>query len=726
MLGVITNKFSIGKETYQPHSAELHYFRIDKRYWAVCFERIKRAGFKIISTAVPWSVHMVDRATLDFSGTTESRRDLVVFLELAREFGFKVILRPGPRVDGQLENGGLPKYLFTDTKSLARNAAGREQELPSSFGVAGGYLPSYLHQNYQFHVKTYMKAFIEITKNYVHPRGPIFMVELDYETSYGYLLNPDSADYNPDVLAQFYPPFLEARYGDVKKIAAIYKEKIDTFAKVQPPKKFTDLDLKDYPKVLDWMRFREHMLNLYLNDMEDVFKSYTVEPLIFRSLYFKPGDLLPAFNLVPEDRSPFLSANVFPGGKYFDMMVKARYLQAEHGFAYASSFVSGSAAVDPARESKVAPVTDNVRRFYLAGSVAAGFRGLNHYMFVDRDHWYGAPLMNDGSLASGYELSRQFTTVMTSIGTETMDTKRDIAVVGNRLYSWLRLTESKKQFTNLNHILDESTVGFCRDLARLKLNFGVREMRDLESLKQYKLLFMPVTEVMSEKEQEGIVELAKAGVNIILCGLMPRYDENMHDCQVLANHFRIKTTLAHGISSITHKGGTFTSYVYGSIRSTDDGKVKKLLKAGTAHVGVCSNRFKGTLYFFSFDIASGGHHHKLAFNELILSSLGHTSYLSCSDPSVDMSFMCNDKRGLLFVVAPPPGELSDGYEAGKKHVIIQADLKETGFKSANLKLVDIFGGEEAEALKVTSKMLQDGIGIDIGFPDGKIFVVEKK
>ena len=91
MLGVIANKFSIGKETYQPYSAELHYFRIDKRYWSICFERIKRAGFRIIATAVPWNVHQEDSSNIDFSGYTDSRKDLVVFLELAREFGFKVI-----------------------------------------------------------------------------------------------------------------------------------------------------------------------------------------------------------------------------------------------------------------------------------------------------------------------------------------------------------------------------------------------------------------------------------------------------------------------------------------------------------------------------------------------------------------------------------------------------------------------------------------------------------
>ena len=79
MLGVIGNKFSIGKETYQPYAAELHYFRVNKRYWSICFERIKKAGFRKISTVVPWNVHQDDNKYFDFSGFSDPQKDLVVF-----------------------------------------------------------------------------------------------------------------------------------------------------------------------------------------------------------------------------------------------------------------------------------------------------------------------------------------------------------------------------------------------------------------------------------------------------------------------------------------------------------------------------------------------------------------------------------------------------------------------------------------------------------------------
>lgn len=726
MLGVIGNKFSIGKETYDPFAVELHYFRIEKRYWSICFERIKRAGFRIISTAVPWSIHQGNKKNIDFIGADDPRKDLIVFLELAREFGFKVILRPGPWVAGQLKYGGLPSFLYKDLKIFARDAKGQELKLPDDYGVEGGHLPSYLHKNFQFHLRNYFKSFIETTKNYVHPRGPVFMIELDYETSFGRMLSPDSADYNPEVLEEHYGPFLQRRYEDIKKLNSAYKEKNADFAAVEPPRQFDNLKIEDYPKVIDWFRFREWMLKRYLETLEEIFTSYTVEPLFFRSLYFSSSDLLPAYNLVPDDRAPFLGCNVFPEGTYFDLTNKARFMKSEYGFAYATSFSCGRAAEDPAREEAMAPLSNNNRRFFFASGLAAGFKGLNHYMAVDRDHWYGAPLRNDGTVSPGYEVIKNFNTAIQQIGFEDMDFQPKVAVLANRLYYWLRLTSSPKEFAYVGRLMDETTPGFCHDLLRLKIPYGIRENRDYSTMKDYDLLFVPSTEVMAEKDQEALVELVKAGKTVILCGLMPRYDEDFKDCQVLANHFRIKTTVDYHIGAVTHKSGAFPSYVYGSIRSTDDAKVKKLAQVGAKTVGVCSTRFKGQFYVFSFDIASGGNHQKLSHIESVLGGFGVEPAAFCSDPSVDIACQMGPKKGLLFIVVPPPGQLSDGLEAGRREIILQINLKKYGFTSARVKLTNILEGEEAKPIKTTAKDLRDGFALEVEYPDGLIFLVEKR
>lgn len=274
--------------------------------------------------------------------------------------------------------------------------------------------------------------------------------------------------------------------------------------------------------------------------------------------------------------------------------------------------------------------------------------------------------------------------------------------------------------------MGDTTAGFCRDLTRLRLDYGIRENRDYTTMKQYQTIFVASAEVMSEKDQEAIVELAKAGTTIIMCGLMPRYNENFKDCQILAKHFRIKTTLDTRVVTITHKGGSFAGYTYGTIRSSDDSRIRKLAEAGGKTVGVCSTRFKGNMYFFSYDLASGGDHKKLAFVESILEGTGHKSFLYCSDPSVNIAFHMGSKKGLLYVVAPPPGELSDGLESSAKEIIIQADLREAGFAAAKVKLTNILEDpEEVVPLRMTAKDLRSGIVLPIQYPDGIIFKVER-
>ena len=278
----------------------------------------------------------------------------------------------------------------------------------------------------------------------------------------------------------------------------------------------------------------------------------------------------------------------------------------------------------------------------------------------------------------------------------------------------------------MNKLLNESTSGFCRDLMRLKLNYGIRENRDWSSMNRYKLLFIPSSEIMAERDQQAIVDLAKEGVTIIMCGVMPKLNENFKDCQIIAKHFRIKSTVTDGIGTVSHKQGDFPAYVYAHLRTTDDSKVKTIVKEGSKPVGLCSSRFKGSFYFFSFDIASGGNHKKLNFLESILSGENQQSFLYCSDPSVDISFQMGVKNGLLLIVAPPPGDLSSEYESGQRQVIIKADLREAGMKSPNLRLTDLFADEEATPIRTTSKDLQNGMAIDLAFPDGIVYLVQKR
>ncbi|MCX6826491.1 MAG: beta-galactosidase [candidate division Zixibacteria bacterium] len=725
MLGVVDNKFTIGKEVYYPFAVELHYSRVDKKYWSICFERIKRAGFRILSTSVPWNLHQDSTKDIDFSGFNDPRKDLIVFLELAREFGFKIILRPGPSIAGQWPNGGLPQFLFSDLKLLARDSHGQELRIEDDNGVPAGYLPSYLHPQFQHSLRNYFKTLIETTKNYIHPRGPIFMVELDFETSFGHYLNPASADYNPELLARYYPEFLASCYEDIRKLNQLYREKAESFERVEPPRNFSNLDMRDLPKVFDWFRFREHILKSYLSTLEDIFKSYAVAPLFFRSLYFRPGDLLPAFDLVSGEKETMLGANIFPEGTYFDLVQKGRFLKGEYKFAWASSFVSGSPATEQELQVDIGDYSDGLRRFYLVAALMSGYKGFNHYMFVDRDHWYGAPLAKDGTISSGYEIVKMFNAAILTIKLNELEGQRKVCIIGNRQYQWLRLLDNPKQFGYIERLMVDSASNVCRDLMRLKLDYDIRENLDIESLNKYSLVFIPLAEFMPASQQEAIVSLLKKGINVIACGLMPKYDESFRECHILSRHLRIKTSLGNGIDLIKMKNGQFTSYVYGHILSTDS-RIKKLATADKKNVGVASSKYKGTFYLFSFNIGSGGDHNKLVFLESLLAENDITSFMYCSDPSVDMLFQRADKRVVLYMVAPPPGELSSAADTSSREVIIRLDLRKMGIVSAKIKMTDLLAGESATPLKVSSDSLRKGIPIKVDFPDGKMFLLETK
>ena len=212
MIALSEHKILIGKEEYLPFSAEIHYFRVPKRYWSICFERIKRAGFKIISTVIPWNHHEDQNREFDFSGFADQSKDLIVFIELAREFGFKMIVRPGPFINAQVNRNGLPSFLDKYPDIYAKNSEGKILRAVSQDDVEVSGFPSLMNPRYLNFVKHYLNGLTEIIKNYIYPRGPIFMIELGSDNFFGGNFDPKSSDYNEYNMKELYPEFLENLY----------------------------------------------------------------------------------------------------------------------------------------------------------------------------------------------------------------------------------------------------------------------------------------------------------------------------------------------------------------------------------------------------------------------------------------------------------------------------------------------------------------------------------
>ncbi|MFI8949831.1 beta-galactosidase family protein [Streptomyces sp. NPDC053750] len=94
----------------RPHrvlSGSLHYFRVHPEQWADRLERLSALGLNTVDTYVPWNFHERRPGEVRFDGW----RDLARFARLAQRAGLDVMVRPGPYICAEWDNGGLPAWL---------------------------------------------------------------------------------------------------------------------------------------------------------------------------------------------------------------------------------------------------------------------------------------------------------------------------------------------------------------------------------------------------------------------------------------------------------------------------------------------------------------------------------------------------------------------------------------------------------------------------------------
>ena len=108
-------RFAIGEEDFllddEPFrilSGALHYFRVHPDQWADRIVKAKQMGLNTIETYVAWNAHSPRPDRFD----TDGRLDLGRFLDTVAEHGMYAIVRPGPYICAEWDNGGLPAWLF--------------------------------------------------------------------------------------------------------------------------------------------------------------------------------------------------------------------------------------------------------------------------------------------------------------------------------------------------------------------------------------------------------------------------------------------------------------------------------------------------------------------------------------------------------------------------------------------------------------------------------------
>ncbi|KAH7318896.1 glycoside hydrolase superfamily [Rhizoctonia solani] len=92
--------------------------------WRDILEKMKAGGYNMVSIYLHWGITEGKRGTLNFEG----HRSVTKFLDVAKEVGILVIVRPGPYINAETAGGGLPAW--------TTNLAGRARSNGTDFTAA--------------------------------------------------------------------------------------------------------------------------------------------------------------------------------------------------------------------------------------------------------------------------------------------------------------------------------------------------------------------------------------------------------------------------------------------------------------------------------------------------------------------------------------------------------------------------------------------------------------
>jgi beta-galactosidase len=89
-------------------SGAIHYFRVLPELWEDRLKKAKMCGLNAIETYMCWNLHEPREGEFDFSGML----DFEEYIRIAHRLGLYVIVRPGPYICAEWENGGFPAWLM--------------------------------------------------------------------------------------------------------------------------------------------------------------------------------------------------------------------------------------------------------------------------------------------------------------------------------------------------------------------------------------------------------------------------------------------------------------------------------------------------------------------------------------------------------------------------------------------------------------------------------------
>lgn len=382
------------------YSGAMHYWRTPPSAWADCLAQLRTIGLTLVETYVPWRIHEPGPG----SRRWDRERDLGRFLEAAHAAGLAVVLRPGPHINAELTCFGMPDHVLADRACQARGRTGAPVWLPTPPRMWP--VPSYASLAFRERVHDWYAAFAEVVQPYLAPDGPVVALGVDNEAQMFFRLGAYDHDYHPDSIAAW-----QAASG------------LDG----EPPRAW---DPGEAARCISWVRWKDqyiaHALAAFARSFDQVGLGG-----IARFHNLPPGHGLYDLRGIQRAIAGPVGIDAYTPRHEFRAL-RGRALAAvgnaspipiahEVGVGFFPWFPPLDAGDDPTRE-----------RDQLLSLLAAGIRGFNLYMAVERERFYGAAITKAGALEAHAAWIATLTAALAEVDWPALRRHAAIAVVDTR------------------------------------------------------------------------------------------------------------------------------------------------------------------------------------------------------------------------------------------------------------------------------------------------------
>jgi beta-galactosidase len=348
------------------YAGAMHYWRVEPGRWRACLRAIRELGLTLVETYVPWRVHEPAPGQWAWDGA----RDLARFLAAAQAEGLAVVLRPGPHVNAELTAFGMPDHVLADPACQARAAHGGPVWLPTP--PRAWPAPSYASGAFRARVAAWYAAVAEVVGPALAPAGPVVALGIDNEAQMFFRLGAYDHDYHPDSVTGW---------------------RCASGLDGEPPRAW---DPEDAARCVSWVRWKDqyvaHALAAFGHLLDEVglagIARFHNLPPGHHGLYDLRGIQRAIGGPVGIDaytpRAEFRALRQRAAAAVGDAAPLP--IAFEVGIGFFPWFPPLDAGDDPTRE-----------RDHLLSLLAAGIRGFNLFMAVERDRYYGAAISKAGA-----------------------------------------------------------------------------------------------------------------------------------------------------------------------------------------------------------------------------------------------------------------------------------------------------------------------------------------